>query len=506
MTTLLAALRARQDYLPPDIEDAKVGGRLVTSSLWSGVGVLTTTALQFIRSMIFARLLMPADFGIISLANVFTYFILIFANFGLTASVIYQRDVKRRDLATCWWGNLAVDGAAALACIVFAFASHRFLNNPQVPKVICLLTIQFMLVSVGSINAAMLRRLFLFKRSALVDIAGGAATFAGAWAGVALLHWGVYGLVAGMIFGTAVMTLLYFVLLPWLPSRTFSWRTLKEHVDYGRWFLGVNLITYGNDNADRALIGTKLDSTRLGYYDYAANLPVQIVTQLGRVLNSVLFPTFASLQNNLEELRRVLLRVLRYNALIIYPMLVGLALVARDFVAVAYGAKWAPIVLPTRIFCAYGLLLLLVYFYYPLCNGIGRPSLPFKWSLIAMPFNLALLFAGVSVGGVAGTVTAKIFMPLFTLVTLGREIMRHVGVPMRLIGRAVWPAVLCCAIMAGAVVAAGAALGAVTRSPLERLVGQVAVGAAAYAIVLRALWRTEFDGLVSLAGRLRRGA
>jgi len=499
----LAALRRRQDYVPTDVATGRVADHVVTGSLWAGVGVLATAVLQFIRSMIFARLLMPADFGVISLANVFTQFILLFANFGFTASIIYQRGLTRKDLATVWWGSLAVDGAAALACVVFAFASHRFLNNPQVPAIICLLSIQFMMVSVGSINGALMRRQFRFKQTALVNIWGSVATFAAAYVGVRAFHGGVYGLVGGVLFGTAVMTLLNFLYLPWLPSRFFSWAVLKEHVSYGRWFLGVTLVTYSNENVDRLLIGTRLGNTALGYYDYAANLPMQIVLQLGTVLNTVLFPAFANLQHDFAELRRVLLRVMRYNMLIIYPLLVGLAIVAPDFVTVAYGAKWAPIILPTRIFCVFGLVRVLINPYYSLCNGVGRPALPFKWSAIALPLNLALLVLGVTWGKLDGITLAKLFLPTFVFVTLGTEIMRHIGLPLRELGAASQPAAACCLVMAAVVLLVRATLGPSLGSPLSRLLAEVSAGGLAYVAALRLMWRTEFQGLLSVAARLR---
>ena len=117
---LLADLRSRQRYVPPPRDGSNVSAQVATSSLWSGLGVAANTLLQLVRSMIFARLLMPADFGVVNLASVFTQFVLIFANFGFTASIIYHDNLDQRDLATSWWGNVAVDTAAALICVVIA--------------------------------------------------------------------------------------------------------------------------------------------------------------------------------------------------------------------------------------------------------------------------------------------------------------------------------------------------------------------------------------------------
>jgi O-antigen/teichoic acid export membrane protein len=499
---LRAALRERQNYLPDEITTGAVGGHVVSGSLWSGAGLVVTTLLQFVRGMIFARLLPPAAFGALNLANVFTQFILIFANFGFNASVVYWRRLNRLDLSTCWWGNLMVDVGAAALCCIFAFTGTRFLDSPEVKWVIVLLSVQFVIASVGSIHAALMNRQFQFKQTALVGIWTAAATFAVGWFLVAVLHWGVFGLIGGGIAGTAVTVVLQCGAMRWLPSRDFSWQVLKEHANYGRWFLAVNLVTFGNQNIDRAMIGTTLSNTQLGYYDYASNLPMQVTIQLSTVLNSVLFPAFANLRENLVELRRVLLRVMRYNTFIIYPLLTGLLLTTPDFVQVVYGPTWAPIVGPTRIFCLFGMLRVLINSSYSLCNGVGKPHLPFKWSLIALPFNLAILWWSLRVGGLMGVSLAKLFLPAFMLFTLVVEITRLVGMPIRQIGLSALPATVCCLTMGALVLAVQRVPGFAALPALPRLLLQVLAGMGAYLGALRLFYPADFKDLLALARRV----
>ena len=485
--------RRRQDFVPPDDLGGGVGGQVVSGSVWSGISVGAQTLLQFVRSIIFARLLMPEDFGIFSLANVMTQFILIFANFGFNSSIIYHRDLTRRDLATCWWGNLGVDGAAALICIAVALTTSRFTESDQVPYVVCLLALQFLIVSAGSVNAALMRRLFMFKETAVVAVAGAVVAFAAAWVAVRFLLWGVYGLVFGMIASSVVMSLLNFVYLPWLPSRTFARATLRKHLKYGSWFLGVNLITYANGNLDKASIGAFLNNTQLGFYEYAGNIPLLVVMKLAQVLNSVLFPAFSNLQNRLDELGRILRQVFFYNALIIFPLLIGLGMVAPDFVLAAYGPKWLPILDPLRIFCVFGLIRIFTNPLFALCNGVGRPEFPFKWSLILLPVNAALTYLGVKHFGITGAVLARLAVPVFMWLTLGREILKHVGVSRLAILGATLPALGAGALMAGAVWAVQAALGGHVASPVARLAICVPVGAVTYCGVVVLFWRGQLQ-------------
>ena len=266
------------------------------------------------------------------------------------------------------------------------------------------------------------------------------------------------------------------------------------------------MVAYGNQNIDRAMIGTALSSTQLGYYEYAANLPMQVTTQFSTVLNSVLFPAFASLQNDLGELRRVLLRVMRYNAFLLYPFLVGLALVADEFVHVAYGAAWAPVITPTRIFCLFGMIRVMTNPAYSVCNGIGKPQLPFKWSLIALPFNAALLWWGVNAGGLVGISMAKLFLPAFTLATLVVEITRKIGMPIRNIGLTALPAFCCCTGMAAVVLGLQRVPGMHGLHPIPHLLIEVIAGGAAYFAGMRLLFPADFADVIRLLRRFRPAA
>ncbi len=497
------AIRTRQDWMPPVRDEGPGGGTIASSTAWSGLGIGATSALQLVRSMIFARLLMPEDFGVLGLANVFTQFILIFANFGFNQSVIYQKDLGKHDLSTCFWANVMVDGAAALICAVAALVTSIFTGDTTTAYVICLLAIQFVFTSLGSINSSLMRRQFMFRETAIVNFAGAVVTFLVAWALVGLAGWGVYGLVAGMNIGTLFMALMNFYYLPWLPSFTFSREAFGRHFRYGRWLLGVSLVTFANGSLDRVAIGTLLSKVQLGFYEYASNIPLMMVNTLSRVLNTVLFSAFSSLQDKHEELTKLLLNVYRYNAMLTYPILVGIGLVAEDFILVAYGERWLPILVPLRLFCAVGLMQIYTQPLYILCNGIGKPNLPFRWSLIFLPINLGLIWAGMKLAGMNGVVAGRLAFPIFMIATLGVQVMKHLKVSWARIFAATLPASAGCVLMAAAIWGLRASALTLPSNDLLRLLLLVGVGAGMYLGFMFVFFRGELLGLVR---RLRPGS
>ena len=490
--------KKRQLYLPNDVTKEKIRGRVVSGSLWSGIDSAFAALISFIRSIILARLLAPADFGIVAIATVFTQFVLIFANFGFTASIIYQRNLRTEDVATCWWGNFIVDLAATLICIGFALLSRKFTATPQTPWIIVILSFQFLINSLGSINLALLQRLFQFKTITLVKMFSYVFGFIVTLILVVTYDLGVYGLALGMVAQTLLNTLLYFVFLPWLPSRSGSFAACKKHLKYGGWFLGVNVITYANGNMGKVSIGAFLDNTQLGYYEYASRFPSMIVGELGMILNRVLFSAFSTLQNNMDELRTLVTNLFRYNALLIYPLLIGLAAVARDFVIVFYGEKWIPIILPMQLLCAYGVISIFSNPLYALANGIGKPSLPFKWTSILLPVNAVVLYLMTRHYGLEGVAVGKSFLSIFMVLTLGIELAINIQSSLAKMFLQAVPALGSTALMTMAVLGVRSLLLSNMHPSMMTIVVQVLVGAVIYIGAVRLFWPADFRKILGV--------
>lgn len=494
-------VRARQRYVPPARLADGITTRVAHSTMWSGLGIGAGTALQFARSVVFAHLLMPADFGIVNLANAFAQFIMIFANFGFTASVVHHDGLDQRDLATLWWGNVAVDAAAALACCLVAAISGHVTHNATLLPVMALLASQFILTSIGAVNLALMQRTFRYRELAISDLTAAAVTFGLGYLFMAGFHWGVYGLLGAMVLATGVSSLLNLGFLHWLPSFHFCRDSLRKHFNYGRWFLGVNLATYANVSADRFAIGHLLSTTQLGFYEYASNIPMQIVTKVSQMLNSVLFSAFSTARSDPEQMRDLLRKFYRYNALVTFPVLAGIALVAPEFVKVAYGDVWTPIIPGIRLFCLYGALYLYVQPFHSICNGVGKPYLPLRWMLIYLPINLALIWAGVHFGQLNGAILVRSVMPVFVVLTLGRQVMRMVHVPWGVLVRATAPAVSACAVMAAVVLGVDRLAAAAHAGPPAHLAMASLSGAVTYGAMLVIFWRSEVRKLWEVVAR-----
>lgn len=492
-------IKDRLNYLPIERNDTKVLNRKVASSgLWSAIGVGANMLLNLVRSIIFARLLMPADFGMLTVANILTQFVLIFASFGVAASVIYQKTITKADLSTCWWGNIIIDSTAAVICILIAFITSNFNHNPKLFGIVVIIATQFVINSTASINQALLRREMKFKEITIIKISDAIAIVAVGWFCVAILELGVYGLCIGMLIGSICMAVGSFILMPWIPSLSFSIEVLKKHFGYGSWFLGINLAGFANNNLDRITINNMLNKTQLGYYEYANNIPLTIVNQLSSALNTILFSAFSGIQENFSMQAQLLKNIYKYNSIIIFPILTGISLVAYDFILIAYTEKWLPIIIPMKVFCLYGIINSYAQPFHAMAYGTGKIQLLFKWTAIYTPINLLLLYAGIKWMGTTGAVCALCIYPIFIILTVARKISKEINFSLNEMLKSSFPAIIGCIVMAAIVMIAQKLLIDNIDKSFIRLCISAILGALIYISFLALFYRSELSKMFSL--------
>jgi O-antigen/teichoic acid export membrane protein len=488
-------IKARQEYVPSARSSSGLGARIVSGTFWAGAGTAAGAVVQLVSTIVFARLLTPTDFGLIAWADVFTQFILLFAAFGFNVSIVQQETLDRAELSTVWWSCQAIDSAAALLCVVVALITARTMASPDVPRIIMLMALQFVITSIGSVHESLMLRQFKYRAMSLNILSGTLCGFVVSLLLTAKLGMGVYGPVLGGIAGTTLMTINRLLIIPWLPSMVFSWERCKRQLAFGSALLGATLTGYANMNLDRATLGTLLDKLHLGYFEYAGSVPKQIVVQLGTLLNRAVFPALATLQGDLPEFRRVLLRYVRMTSLVVYPMLIGLALVADEFVSIAYGERWTPIVAPMRVICVAGLLSLVANSLVMVCNAVGRPQLFLKASAVVLPINAVLTFALVSWGGLLGAASSRALPPGVILVLLWLSLGTLIRLRVRDLLSALAPALTASAAMAAVLMSLDLI---VTRPPISTvwLLGvEVLLGAVTYVAVVWIGWREEVEAV-----------
>jgi O-antigen/teichoic acid export membrane protein len=480
-----------------DVADPGAQGGLAASQLarsaasgvrWTSLGGGVAAGLNLVQTLVVARLLVPADFGLMASAMVVITLGNAFADAGLAAAIV-ARPANRAQLSSLYWLNFAVGVAVCLVAMAIAPLVSDFYDQPRLEGIIRVVSLVFVITSVGQQFGWLLEKELRFRPLGLTQVAG---SVAGATVAVtaAALGAGVWALVmAALVNGVVTSSLLTAAAWSrWRPSLRLRWREVRGFLDFGLYQMGERLVNYLSANTDYILIGRYLGQTALGTYSIAYQLAIKPVTYLNPMLNRVAFPVFATRQDNDAAIRRGYLHVVRLVAYATLPVLAGLAAVSPDFIEVVLGDRWEKSAPVLTVLCGVGILR-------SLANPIGsvllaknRPDLGFKGNVL-MLISMVVVLLIAAPRGIMYVAWASLGVTLAAYVGWLLLLRHVVGMGLREYAGVLRMPVLSTLVMLAAVLSIRGLLSAADAGPVPTLVCGAGVGALTFlALVAR------FDG------------
>lgn len=451
------------------------------SAFASGMGWKLTTQVvtQVTRigvAVLLARLLSPFEFGVAGLALVFAPLAYVFTDLG--AALVQQREQTEDDRSTAFWTSLAVGIVITLIGIAVAGPIARFYGEPEVENLFMLLSASFVVTAAATTHSALLHRAMAFRQIELANMISilGASAVAVA---VALLGGGAWAIVVQLVTGSVLLFCLLWAFDPWRPSLRYSWSSLRSIASFTAHNTGANLLHYFERNTDNLLIGRFLGPSALGVYSIAYNLMLYPVTRLADPVHQVLFPLLSRIQEDDARVIRIWLRVTRSVAAIAAPAMVGLVILAPEFVNVLLGAKWDGAVPVIQILALAGLVYAVRIASTSVLLAKGRARTLFHFSLVSAVVLVTGFVVTVhwGVNAVAMSFTASFVLLTPVLVALAA---RAVGSSVSAYGANLLPVAVATALMAGAVLLVRHLLLGAGAGSFVLLLAASAVGAAVY--------------------------
>jgi PST family polysaccharide transporter len=437
---------------------------------------------QLIGMVILARLLSPADFGIVAMAAVVIGFANIFRDFGTVPAVIQRRELDAPLLNSVFLLNGLIGSALALLLAAAAPLIALAMREPELSPVLRSLAIVFPIVSAGLVQQGLLEREVRFRPVALIEFAAAVAGLAAAVLG-ALAGWGVYSLVLQMIVSATVTTAGLWAVSAWRPGRQMSLSQLRDLVKFSGNVVGFSTINYFARNMDSILIGRFLGATDLGFYSVAYKLMMWPLQNISWVAGRALFPNLSRLQDDKEQLSRSYVRGSAAVFTVTAPLTLGLFVLREPFVLALLGESWrtvadllfwlAPVSLVQSVGTTVGWLYL----------STGRADLMFKFALLYSAASVSAFLIGLQ-WGVLGVAAAYCVSSLLLF-------WPSLAVPFRLVGlgvgrflrRLAAPFLAAC-LMAIILATVYEHSGRLSAAPWARLAELVCLGAAMYLSIM----------------------
>lgn len=357
---------------------------------WSAGAQWLAQIMQAIVSVILARLLLPNDYGLMSMAMVFIGFIQVFNNLGLGPALIQRKVIDEKDISTAFWTTLAVGCVISLLAFALSFFIGAFYSEPKVIAIIQFLAIGFVLGAINSVQTSLLIRRMAFREIALAETAGAIASSLAAIL-AAINGFGVWSLVVGGLSNQTIRIAAMRKYLNWRPHFVFQRSRLRTLFSFGGNILGVNVLNYFNRNLDNLIIGKFLGVTALGFYDLAYQIMLRPIQNVSNVISRPLFPALAKVKEDKVATIEAYLAVVKGISLLTFPMMVGLASVAPQFVHVVLGEKWTPAIPIIQTLALVGAIQSVVVTTGDIFQSQGRPDIMLKWTCINSPL-IALSF------------------------------------------------------------------------------------------------------------------
>ena len=354
---------------------------VITNFFWRFLERCGAQGVTFIVSIVLARLLDPTVYGTVALVTIFTTIMQVFVDSGMGNALIQKKDADDIDFSSVFYFNMAMCSVLYLIMFFAAPFIASFYRMPELTAIVRVLSFVVVISGVKNVQQAYVSRHLMFKRFFFSTLGG---TIGAAVIGIAMayLGFGVWALVAQMLFNAAVDTTILWITVKWRPKKMFSFQRLKSLFSYGWKLLASSLIDTVYNDLRQLIIGKKYSSGDLAYYNQGKKFPQLIVTNINTSIDSVLLPTMSKAQDDMAAVRSMTRRAIKTSTFLMMPAMIGLAVCAEPLVQLILTEKWLPCVLFLRIFC-------ITYAFYPIhtanlnaIKAMGRSDLFLKLEII----------------------------------------------------------------------------------------------------------------------------
>jgi O-antigen/teichoic acid export membrane protein len=323
--------------------------RAVSGMAWVAWGSGATAVLKVVVLVLLTRLLSPADFGVVGAALIVIGFSLTFSQLGLGPALVQRPVLEPGHVSTALVAStvfgLLTAGLIWLAAPLLA----AFFRMEHLTPVVRVLAFMFPVKGVSSVAENLLQRELRFRFLSNVDVLTYALGYGGVGVTLALLGWGAWALVAAQLSQTALRAVILLRECPPVMRPAPSLSCFRDLMGYGAGYSTAALGVILANQADNLVVGRWLGAVALGLYSRAYQLMAVPTALLGDVLDKVLFPTMARVQDDPNRLASAYLQGTALLALVTLPAGIVAAVLAPELVAVAFGSRWEALVPPFQV-------------------------------------------------------------------------------------------------------------------------------------------------------------
>lgn len=381
--------------------------------LW---GALNSGSMQILNALIgfvLARLLDPADYGIVGMLTIFIAIAGNLRDSGFASALVNLKRITDNDYNAVFWFNLLSSLAIYVLLFFCAPLIADFYHQPALVSLSRVIFLSFVISSFGLSHSAYLNRNMLNKEKALITL-------------VAMIVGGLVGILAAVgglrYWALAWQSLTYITLVSigrfyysaWRPSFRIDFGPIRKMFGFSSKILATTIINTVGNNVLTVILGRLYPARTVGNFSQAYKWDAMGYGFISDMVLQVAQPVIAAIEGEEERQLRVFRKLMRFTAMLGFPALFGLSFVAKEFIFVTLSAKWADSVPLLQMLCISGAFMPFYTIYQNLCIGRGRSDL-YMWGTLSLVLAQLLLITGLHTFGVTTMVAAYALLNIFGL-------------------------------------------------------------------------------------------
>lgn len=371
--------------------------KVLSSLIWKLIERLGTQGIQFIVQIVLARLLLPEEFGLLAIVMVFILLANVFVQSGFNTALIQKKEADEVDFSSILYLSIGIAGILYAVIYFSAPFIASFYKQPLLVPVLRVLSITLFIGAFNSIQNAFVVRNMLFKRLFVSSLS---AVIISGIVGIVTAYngWGVWALVVQHLISKLLNSIILCFTIEWRPKLLFSFKRVKALFSYGSKLLVSALIDTLYRDLRTLIIGRIYSPAILGFYNRGRQFPQFIVANIDSSIQSVMLPTLSAHQDNTKRVKEMMRRAIVSSSFIMFPMMVGMAVVAEPLVEMVLTDKWLPAVPFLQIFCVSNALIPIHTSNLQAINAMGRSDIFLKLEVIKKIVGLTILLISLPFG------------------------------------------------------------------------------------------------------------
>lgn len=380
--------------------------------LFTAVGKYSNVVIQLIVNAILSRILTPADYGIVAVVNVFLVFFQMLADFGIGPAIVQNRELTKQDTQDIFSFTIFFSIILGISFMFLGYPISLFYNNPVYIPVAIVLGICVVFYTILVVPQAVIQKEKNFKLINLVLIGSnfisGVISIIAAFLGASY-----YSLIFGNIVKAAFLFFMFFYFSKLSFSMKINIKPIKKIYSFSKNQFLFNFINYFSRNFDNILIGARLNTTALAFYDKAYQLSLYPNQVLTNVITPVVQPIMSEYENDKGMIEKVYLRITKILALLGIPLTVFLVFSAQEVILFMFGNQWGDSVLTFRILAASVWIQMISSSTGAILQSANRTDLLLRSGIITSVVNISCIVAGVMYGRIEAV--ALLLVSAFTI-------------------------------------------------------------------------------------------